>query len=268
MSWLGRIIDAFSAGLRGENIPDDLEYPDLGREDLENNFNFDSDAPTTPTGISLIGNLLLTGPIQSAVDFAIFVAQETGYEYMLANANEFGPIGDLTAELINVMPGHLLILMNIQSLPSPFVESLVHALETRSISINVSSDGIHEVPIESYPIIATCTNIDYCAPQLLAHFPIRFDTETGLIQTIDLNEIPYVPGQEVNSNDPRSLTTDSALLLLGLVSGASKEDIQQAYRRRIAEWHPDKLDGMASELKVLATERMKMLNAAYELLKA
>jgi hypothetical protein len=267
MSWLGRIIDAFSAGLRGENFPDDLEFPDLSREDLEDNFNFDSDVPPTPIGISLIGNLLLTGPIQSAVDFAIFVAQESGYEYRLANSNEYGPIGDLTAELINVMPGHLLILMNIQSLPSPFVESLVHALETRSISINVL-DRTHEMPIESFPIIATCTNIDYCAPQLLAHFPIQFDTETGLIQTIDRDEIPYVPGQEVNSNDPRSLTTDSALLLLGLVPGASTEDIRQAYRRRIAEWHPDKLDGMASELKVLATERMKMLNAAYELLKA
>ncbi|MBB5064964.1 J domain-containing protein [Granulicella mallensis] len=175
-------------------------------------------------------------------------------------------MAELTAELTGIMPGHLLILMNIQTLPPPFVECLIHALENQSILVRISSNLTIEVPIYSFPIFATCTNIDYCSPKLLAHFPVQLDAETGLIETIDREDIPDVSGPDVNLNDPRSMSSDAALLLLGLAPGTSVVEIRQAYRRKIAEWHPDKLEGMASELKVFATERMKMLNAAYELL--
>jgi DnaJ-domain-containing protein 1 len=42
------------------------------------------------------------------------------------------------------------------------------------------------------------------------------------------------------------------------------EDIRRAYRRRMSEYHPDKVAHLGEEIRQVATEKSKEINAAYE----
>jgi hypothetical protein len=65
-----------------------------------------------------------------------------------------------------------------------------------------------------------------------------------------------------------ALAPDSPYVLLGITEKADLAEIKAAYRRRIKECHPDKFAALGSEWRVLAEERAKQLNAAYEALLA
>jgi hypothetical protein len=54
--------------------------------------------------------------------------------------------------------------------------------------------------------------------------------------------------------------------ILGVNNSCSEEELKAAYRQKVALWHPDKLDGMAPELKDVATKKMVDLNEAYAFL--
>jgi len=45
---------------------------------------------------------------------------------------------------------------------------------------------------------------------------------------------------------------------------ASIDEVKLAYRRRIAEYHPDKTSSLGDELRVLAETKTKEINAAYD----
>jgi|SRR6185312_16931767 len=45
---------------------------------------------------------------------------------------------------------------------------------------------------------------------------------------------------------------------------ASLDEVKLAYRRRIAEYHPDKTSNLGDELRVLAESKTKEINAAYD----
>jgi DnaJ-class molecular chaperone len=62
-----------------------------------------------------------------------------------------------------------------------------------------------------------------------------------------------------------SMSLREASDLLGVGPDATLEEIKRAYHSKVAEWHPDKLAGVAQELRDMATERMKQLNEAYEI---
>lgn len=63
------------------------------------------------------------------------------------------------------------------------------------------------------------------------------------------------------------MTLEEALIVLGLSMGATREDIQVAYREQAKKYHPDQVPpGLAEEFKSLAEEKMKVINAAYSLL--
>ena len=49
--------------------------------------------------------------------------------------------------------------------------------------------------------------------------------------------------------------------------GCSPEEVASAYRRKVSEWHPDKLDTMAQELREYATRRTARLNEAFQKLR-
>ncbi|MGD9330868.1 MAG: DnaJ domain-containing protein [Desulfobacterales bacterium] len=55
--------------------------------------------------------------------------------------------------------------------------------------------------------------------------------------------------------------------ILGLEPGASQEDIQSAYRRLAARYHPDKLAHLGDEFQLLAEQKFKTIQAAYETLR-
>jgi DnaJ-domain-containing protein 1 len=61
-----------------------------------------------------------------------------------------------------------------------------------------------------------------------------------------------------------TLTLDAALSILGLTRRTTPEELKQAYRDRIREYHPDKVAHLGSELRQLAERKAKEINAAYE----
>ena len=55
-----------------------------------------------------------------------------------------------------------------------------------------------------------------------------------------------------------------AYATLGVSASASDEEIEQAYRRKMSEYHPDRVANAADEIRALAETRAREINAAYE----
>ena len=52
--------------------------------------------------------------------------------------------------------------------------------------------------------------------------------------------------------------------LLGVLPDANEADIDQAYRRLMARYHPDRVANAAEEIRALAETRASAINAAYD----
>lgn len=52
--------------------------------------------------------------------------------------------------------------------------------------------------------------------------------------------------------------------VLNVSEAASPEEIKEAYKRQMSQYHPDKVAAMAAEIRDLAEARSKEINAAYE----
>jgi hypothetical protein len=51
---------------------------------------------------------------------------------------------------------------------------------------------------------------------------------------------------------------------LGLQPDATDAEVEQAYRRLMSQYHPDKVSGAADEIRALAEDRAQKINGAYE----
>jgi hypothetical protein len=60
------------------------------------------------------------------------------------------------------------------------------------------------------------------------------------------------------------VTQAEAYELLGGHPGCTREELTRAYHRKVSEWHPDKLEGMAAELKEYANRELARINEAHE----
>lgn len=56
--------------------------------------------------------------------------------------------------------------------------------------------------------------------------------------------------------------------ILGVSSGASREEIQKAYKAAIKKYHPDKVSHLGKEFSDLANEKFLAIQKAYDTLKA
>ncbi|HZV38159.1 MAG TPA: DnaJ domain-containing protein [Pseudoxanthomonas sp.] len=65
-------------------------------------------------------------------------------------------------------------------------------------------------------------------------------------------------------NDWFSLSRDNPYRVFNLTSDASDAEVDQAYRRLISQYHPDKLAGAAPELRAQAEAKAREINAAYD----
>jgi DnaJ-domain-containing protein 1 len=54
---------------------------------------------------------------------------------------------------------------------------------------------------------------------------------------------------------------------LGVLPGASDDDVELAYRRAMSEYHPDRVASAAREIRDLAGLRAREINGAYEEIK-
>ena len=64
------------------------------------------------------------------------------------------------------------------------------------------------------------------------------------------------------------LRRDNPYAQLGLTSDASDAEVEQAYRRLIAQYHPDRVAGAAPELRKQAEAKAREINGAYDRIKA
>ena len=55
--------------------------------------------------------------------------------------------------------------------------------------------------------------------------------------------------------------------MLGIGPGASNEELEQAYRRRMSEYHPDRVANAAPEIRDIADQRSREINQAYDRIK-
>ena len=62
----------------------------------------------------------------------------------------------------------------------------------------------------------------------------------------------------------RRRSHDDPYAELGLTADASEAEIDQAYRRLMSQYHPDKVAGAAPELLAQAEKRARAINAAYD----
>jgi hypothetical protein len=69
-------------------------------------------------------------------------------------------------------------------------------------------------------------------------------------------------------DDPtRPLAEPEAIALLGVAPGCRPDELAHAYHLTMSQWHPDKLETMAPELKDYATRQTQRINEAYQKLK-
>jgi len=65
----------------------------------------------------------------------------------------------------------------------------------------------------------------------------------------------------------RPLGEPEAFALLGVGQGCTPDELAHAYHQQMSQWHPDKLENMAPELKDYATRQTQRINEAYQKLK-
>ena len=70
-------------------------------------------------------------------------------------------------------------------------------------------------------------------------------------------------GNNSSAPPPASAPSDP-YAILGVSSSDNMETIEQAYRRMISEYHPDRVANAASEIRDLAERRAREINTAYE----
>ena len=62
---------------------------------------------------------------------------------------------------------------------------------------------------------------------------------------------------------PGSFEDDTPYKVLDVSPQSTREELIEAYRQKVRLYHPDLMAGLAPELRQLAEERMKAINAAY-----
>ena len=71
----------------------------------------------------------------------------------------------------------------------------------------------------------------------------------------------YSEKQETNTSE------NSWFEVLGVQESASLDEIATAYKKKIRQYHPDKVESLGPELKKLAELKSKEINAAYNMAK-
>ena len=103
-------------------------------------------------------------------------------------------------------------------------------------------------------------NIGKCI-KCSTRFELHMD-ESGHIYITKLDEKGKSYGGETAID-----TIDNCFEILEVSQNSTPAEIKSAYRKRMMEYHPDKVEKLGSKLKKIAEEESKKLNAAYSILK-
>ena len=66
---------------------------------------------------------------------------------------------------------------------------------------------------------------------------------------------------------PAAPSSDDPYSLLGISPGASDDELEHAYRKRMSEYHPDRVANAAKEIRDMADQRAREINQAYDRIK-
>lgn len=134
-----------------------------------------------------------------------------------------------------------------------------------NLSMNEGSEDFTEYP---YPVeTATYTG----SPE--TGWRLRSSEEPGSqsqeLQAQDLDAHEFDPLDEVFGSSPASsypMTPTNACQLLEVSATSTREQIKAAYRRKVSQWHPDRLNRRSEEVRQRANAEMAAINEAYRLL--
>lgn len=68
-------------------------------------------------------------------------------------------------------------------------------------------------------------------------------------------------------HDHNADSLEECFSILGVTSGASSEELKGAYKRKMNEYHPDKVAHLGDKLKIVADVEAKRITTAYSRLK-
>jgi uncharacterized membrane protein YkvA (DUF1232 family) len=88
-----------------------------------------------------------------------------------------------------------------------------------------------------------------------------------MVMTLSLYLMNTFKNRQRASSDSPQKTSASPFEVLDIPITASQKEIQDAYRKKMAEYHPDKVAHLGPDLKKLAEEKTKEIQTAYHTLK-
>jgi DnaJ-domain-containing protein 1 len=82
----------------------------------------------------------------------------------------------------------------------------------------------------------------------------------------DMGMFRAVLGRKPEAAAPPA-SSDDPYRLLGIASDCSDEELEQAYRKRMSEYQPDRVANAAKEIRDMADQRAREINQAYDRIK-
>jgi DnaJ like chaperone protein len=78
---------------------------------------------------------------------------------------------------------------------------------------------------------------------------------------------PLVEECESAQEASQPMTRERACRLLEVAANSTRPQIKAAYRRKVSQWHPDRLAHRGEDLRLLANRQMAAINEAYRFLR-
>jgi len=102
---------------------------------------------------------------------------------------------------------------------------------------------------DSYIFYIACSILGY----VIVHFILKYKS-TNANQSYD---------DKIHKNNESDLDKKRWHDILEVSENASIPEIQSAYRKKIAQYHPDKVVNLGKEIRDIALEKTKEINLAY-----
>ncbi len=131
---------------------------------------------------------------------------------------------------------------------------------------------------QEYPLRDVCRQIqrsmDHPSRLELIHVLFGLSQADGTIHINEINVIQSIARYlKINENDFQSIKamfvkdTKASYKILEIDPSSADVEIKRAYRRMANKYHPDKVSHLGSELIILAEEKFKSVNDAYQSIK-
>lgn len=111
-----------------------------------------------------------------------------------------------------------------------------------------------------------------CAQQIRFNLPLNGHKakcrkcETRFRLDVDTHSNVYITEIKKPEPSPEINCLDDCYAVLEIKADAIPLDIRAAYKKKISEYHPDKVDNLGTKIKQIAEEETRLINLAYAML--